>query len=180
MTGSAPLADSKLGLSTGRATFDWTNRLDHSFSRVTPFLEAGFSNTTSDSRLFQRPYTTLGLNSHFRGGAEADVWKSISVGAAAYDIQPFGNQTVFQPRDRNTGWKRRRRYARTELPVQPANHRNGDIARDNGFSTWVDASLTPYLDAEVGYTRSVHYDLNSVSFSLGLNVGHLLRRSAHQ
>src|SRR5437667_9509220 len=28
VTGSAPLGDSKLGLSTGRATVDWTNRFD--------------------------------------------------------------------------------------------------------------------------------------------------------
>src|SRR5258708_2602742 len=95
VTGSAPLGDSKLGLSTGRATFDWTNRVDRTFSQVTPFLEAGFSNTTSDSRLFVRPYTTLGLNTHFRGGASVDVWKFISVGAAGYDILPFGQQTVF-------------------------------------------------------------------------------------
>src|SRR6266852_1548004 len=159
VTGSAPLGDSKLGLSTGRATFDWTNRFDRTFSQVTPFLETGFSNTTSDSRLFVRPYTTLGLNTHFRGGAEVDVWKSLSVGAAGYDILPFGNQTVFSraTRKQTTG---------------PA-----DIARDNGFSAWLDDSLTPYLDAELGYTRSVHYDLNSVSFSLGLTVGHLLRKN---
>lgn len=95
LTGSAPLGDRSLGLSTGHATFDWTNRFDHAFNQVTPFFEAGFSNTTSDSRLFVRPYTTFGLNSHFRGGAEIDVWKFISVGAAGYDIAPFGNQTVF-------------------------------------------------------------------------------------
>jgi len=159
-SGSAPLGDSKLGLSTGRATFDWTNRFDRTFSQVTPFLEAGFSNTTSDSRLFVRPYTTLGLNTHFRGGAEVDVWKSLSAGAAGYDIAPFGNQTFFS-------------RATRKQTIGPA-----DIARDNGFSTWLDASLTPYLDAELGYTRSVHYDLNSVSFSLGLNVGHLLRKNA--
>src|SRR6266851_4767838 len=162
VTGSAPLGDSKLGLSTGRATFDWTNRFDRMFSRVTPFLEAGLSNTTSDSRLFVRPYTTLGLNTHFRGGAEVDVWKSLSVGAAGYDILPFGNQTFFS-------------RATRKQTIGPA-----DIARDNGFSTWLDASLTPYLDAELGYTRSVHYDLNSVSFSLGLNVGHLLRKNPGQ
>ncbi len=180
VSGSAPLGDSKLGLSTGRATFDWTNRFDRSFSQVKPFLEAGFSNTTSDSRLFQRPYTTLGLNTHFRGGAEVDVWKSISVGAAAYDILPFGNQTVFSrvtgaPGGNGAGATHGRNFQSSQQTTGTA-----DIARDNGFSTWVSASLTPYLDAEVGYTRSVHYDLNSVSFSLGLNVGHLLRRSAHQ
>jgi hypothetical protein len=52
-----------------------------------------------------------------------------------------------------------------------------DIAKDNGFSAWVDANPTPYLDMELGYTRSVHYALNSVSFGVGVNVGYLTRRS---
>src|SRR5215469_2883584 len=95
LTGSAPLGDKSLGLNTGHATFDWTNHFDHAFSQVTPFFEAGFSNTTQDSRLFVRPYTSYGLNTHFRGGTEIDIWKFIGVGAAGYDIAPFGNQTVF-------------------------------------------------------------------------------------
>jgi len=180
VTGSAPLGDSKLGLSTGRATFDWTNRFDRSFSQVTPFLEAGFSNTTSDSRLFMRPYTTLGLNTHFRGGAEVDVWKSLSIGGAGYDILPFGNQTVFSRVSKvktgnGAGASHGRNFEVSQQTTGPA-----DIARDNGFSTWLDASLTQYLDAELGYTRSVHYDLNSVSFSLGLNVGRLVHRNTRQ
>ena len=177
VTGSAPLGDSKLGLSTGRATFDWTNRVDRTFSQVTPFLEGGFSNTTSDSRLFLRPYTTLGLNTHFRGGASVDVWKFISVGAAGYDILPFGNQTVFSRVNGASG-----NGASHGQNFQSSQQTTGtaDIASDNGFSTWLDASLNSYVDAEVGYTRSVHYDLNSVSFSIGFNVGRLAHRSAGQ
>jgi|SRR5215469_12399688 len=45
----------------------------------------------------------------------------------------------------------------------------------NGFST----CLNSYIDTEIGYTRSVHYDLNSVSFSLGFN-GRLLPGSVRQ
>ena len=177
VTGAAPLGDSKLGLSTGRATFDWTNRFDRTFSQVTPFLEAGFSNTTSDSRLFLRPYTTLGLNTHFRGGAEVKVWKPLSLGGAAYDILPFGNQTVFSrvtgvPSGNGAGASHGRNFQVAQQTTGSA-----DIARDNGFSAWLDANLNHYVDAELGYTRSVHYDLNSVSFSLGFNVGRLMRRS---
>jgi hypothetical protein len=177
VTGAAPLGDSRLGLSTGRATFDWTNRFDRRFSQVTPFLEAGFSNTTSDSRLFLRPYTTLGLNAHFRGGAEVNVWQSLSLGAAAYDILPFGNQTVFSrvtgvPSGNGAGASHGRNFQVTQQTKGSA-----DIALDNGFSTWLDAKLNYYVDAELGYTRSVHYDLNSISFSLGFNVGRLVRRS---
>jgi hypothetical protein len=181
LTGSAPLGDKNLGLSTGHATFDWTNRFDHGFNQVTPFVEAGFSNTTSDSRLFVRPYTTFGLNAHFRGGAEIDVWKFISVGAAGYDIAPFGNQTVFSRVVGASG---------TGGPGAGAGTTHGQgfntghqttgtssIAADDGFSTWVDASLNKYTDAEIGYTRSVQFNLNSVSFSVGFNVGRLLRAS---
>ena len=177
LTGSAPLGDKNLGLSTGHATFDWTNHFDHGFNRVTPFFEAGFSNTTSDSRLFFRPYTTFGLNTHFRGGAEINVWKFISVGAAGYDIAPFGDQTVFSrvvgpsvAAGAGSGATHGRSFNTGHETTGPAS-----ITIDNGFSTWVDASLNNYMDAELGYTRSVHYDLNSVSFSLGLNVGRLLR-----
>jgi hypothetical protein len=177
LTGSAPLGDKNLGLSTGHATFDWTNHFDHGFNRVTPFFEAGFSNTTSDSRLFVRPYTTFGLNTHFRGGAEIDIWKFISVGAAGYDIAPFGNQTVFSRvvgPSVTTGTGSGLIHGRS-FNTGHETTGSASIATDNGFSTWVDASLNQYLNAELGYTRSVHYDLNSVSFSLGLKVGRLLR-----
>jgi hypothetical protein len=47
LTGTAPVGNSKEGLSTGRATFDWTSHIDHSISRLTPFLEGGFANCGS-------------------------------------------------------------------------------------------------------------------------------------
>jgi hypothetical protein len=181
LTGSAPLGDRTLGLSTGHATFDWTNHFDHAFNLVVPFIEVGFSNTTSDSRLFVRPYTTFGLNAHFRGGLEVDVWKFISMGAAGYDIAPFGNQTVFS------------RVVGPSSTVGPVNgpgtgrglgfntgHQTtgtSSIAADDGFSTWLDASLNKYTDAEIAYTRSMQFNLNSASFSIGFNVGRLLRAS---
>lgn len=176
VTGSAPLADSKKGLSTGRATFDWTNRIDRSFSMVNPFFELGLSNTTSDSRLFVRPYTTLGLNSHFQGGASVDVWKSISVGGSLYDILPFGNQTVFS---RVTGTSSKGGTGSHGRTFQSSQQTTGgaDIAKDDGFSSFVDFSPNSYMDAELGYTRSIHYALNSVSFSVGFNVRRLLHKS---
>lgn len=176
LTVSVPIGDKTLGLSTGHATFDWINHFDRSFNKVTPFGEAGFSNTTSDSRLYVRPYTTFGLNTHFRGGAEINVWKWLSVGAAAYDILPFGNQTVYS---RVNGASGSGAGATHERNFQVSQYTTGtsDIASDNGFSTWLDAGLNRYLDAELGYTRSIHYDLNSVSFSVGFNVGRLLRDS---
>jgi hypothetical protein len=190
LTGSAPLGDKSLGLNTGHATFDWTNHFDHGFNRVTPFFDAGLSNTTQDSRLFIRPYTSYGLNTHFRGGAEIDLWKFIRAGAAGYDIAPFGNQTVFSrvvgasqvggatagaPGTGGAGVS----AGVAHRPFNAGHSTTGSssLAADDGFSMWVDASLNKYTDAELGYTRSVPYDLNSVSFWIGFNVGRLLRAS---
>ena len=184
LTGSAPLGDKSLGVNTGHATFDWTNRFGRSFNQVTPFLEAGFSNTTWNTREFVRQYTSYGYNTHFRGGAEVDVWKSVSVGAAGYDIAPLGNQTLtaigghFGPNNHpgvsshlgngNAGGS----SSSSSTVVGTAS-----LAKDYGYSAWVDASLNPYMDAELGYTRSASFDLNSISFSLGFNLGKLAHRS---
>src|SRR5262249_31908 len=139
---------------------------DRTFDRVTPFVEAGLSNTIADTRLFVRPYTAYGYNSHFRGGADVDVWKFISVGAAGYDIAPFGNQTIIPRGPSNNA----------HIPSQTITG-SSSLAKDDGFSMWVDASPTRYLDAELGFTRSAPLDLNAVSFSVGLNVGRLIHQN---
>lgn len=179
LTGAAPLGDKSLGLNTGHATFDWTNRFDHGFNQVTPFFEAGFSNTTLDTRQFIRPYTSYGLNTHFRGGAEVDLWKFISVGAAGYDIAPFGNQTLTSRGGRNFGSTGKPGLGNGNAPSSgtPSISGTSSLAKDYGYSAWVDATLNRYMDAELGYTRSASFALNSISFSLGFNVGKLVRSS---
>jgi hypothetical protein len=175
LTGFVPLGDSKKGLSTGRAAFDWTNRFEHGFSSLTPFAEVGIANTITDSRLFVRPYTTLGFNTHFSAGADYDLWKFISVGASAYDILPSGQQTVFSRIVRGSGNAAKGSHGRVFQDNQQTTG-SADIARDNGFSAWIDASPGRVVDMELGYTRSVRYDLNAVSFSIGFNLAHLYRQ----
>lgn len=175
LTGYAPVGDSKKGLSTGRATFDWNNRVEHSFSSLTAFLEAGFANTVGDSQFFLRPFTTLGYNTHFQGGASYDLNRFFSVGASGYEIVPFGQQTVFSKVDgKGPNPSGHGVFEDNQQTSGPA-----DIARDNGFSTWIDATPSRYVDLELGYTRSLQFDLNSVSFTIGMNVGKLYRRYSH-
>ena len=173
LTGSAPFGDSKKGLSTGRGTYDWTNHFDHAFGSITPFGEVGVSNTVADTRRFLRPFTALGFNAYVQGGANYDLWKFFSVGASGYAILPSGQQTIFSK----------------VVPGQSSGHHHSfennqqttgsaDLARDHGFSAWVDANPAPYLDMELAYTRSVNYDLNAISFGIGINVGYLARRSS--
>ncbi|HEX6504762.1 MAG TPA: hypothetical protein VF011_16100 [Terriglobales bacterium] len=175
VTGYAPLADSKKGLSTGRATFDWTNRVDHSFSSLTPFADIGLSNTTLDTRLFIRPYTTLGMNTHFEGGSSLDLGRFFSVGASGYDIVPFGQQTVFSKVTPGSAQSAGHGHA---FQNNQQTTGSADIAKDDGFSTWIEVTPKTYVDMELAYTRSMNYDLNSVSFTIGMNVGYLAHRKS--
>jgi hypothetical protein len=79
------------------------------------------------------------------------------------------------------------------IVTNPGRHRNvrrqeaiGDLseskhaaslAKDYGYSVWLDANLNRYMDTEVGYTRSAPFNLNTVSFSLGFNVARLAHKS---
>jgi hypothetical protein len=173
VTGSAPLGDSKKGLSTGRGTYDWTSHFDHPFDSFTPFGEVGVSNTVADTRLFHRPFTVLGFNTHLEGGANYDLWKFISVGASGYSILPSGQQTIFSKVVGSSGTSsgHGRAFENSQQTTGSA-----ALARDYGFSACIDANPRPYLDLELGYTRSVNYDLNAVSFGVGVNVGYLARR----
>src|SRR6266705_710889 len=176
LTGYIPTGDTSKGLSTGRATFDWNNHLDHSFSRLTPFAEIGMGNTIVDSRQFTRPFTTLGFNTHFQLGASFDLRHSLSVGMAAYEVLPSGEQKVFSKvSDSGAAASGAGSHGRVfETNFQTTG--TSDIARDNGFSAWLDASPSKYLDLELGFNRSVHYDLNTIAFTVGVNVGQLVKK----
>ena len=179
LTGAAPTGDTATGFSTGRATFDWNNYFDHPFSRITPFANAGVANSISDTRFFTRPFTSLGLVSHFEGGANLRFSQYFGVGAAAYDILPSGEQKIYSKLIKG-GASGNAVSGRSHKGVFESNHvtiGNADIASDKGYSAWFDITPAPYVDLELGYNRSVPYALNTVSFAVGLNLGHLTRRT---
>jgi hypothetical protein len=174
LTGAAPSGDTKKGLSTGHATFDWDNRIDHDASIFAPFVDLGVANSVTDTRFFLRPFTSYGNLAHFEGGTDVDLSHSFRLTLSAYDIAPWGTQTIFS------------RVVAAGSPGKSGNVTHGrafennhmttggaDLARDNGFTAGVSFSPRPYLDLDLGYTRSVHYALNSISFGVGLNVSSL-------
>ena len=171
LTGFAPLGDSSKGLSTGRGTFDWTNHFDHSFSSLTPFLNVGIANTTVSTATFVRPYTTLGFNAHFEGGGTYDLGRYVKLGASGYDIAPAGQQTVFSRVNGNSQVQHGRFFNGNQQTKG-----NADIAQDDGFSTWLDATPGRVVNFELAFTRSMHFDLNSVSFTIGFNLKELYAR----
>jgi hypothetical protein len=46
--------------------------------------------------------------------------------------------------------------------------------RDNGFNAALDFNPAPAVDFEVAYSHSVHYQLDTFSFGVGVNLSRLV------
>jgi hypothetical protein len=178
LVASAPTGDKTQGFSTGRATVDWTNGFNRKFSSITPFANVGLANTVSDTEFFVRPFTTLGLVTHFDGGARFSLSDFANVGASAYAVSAVGNQTIVS--------KIRHQSAATSTTTNATSKGNAksqvfetsfqtvgsaDLANDSGFSGWLSVLPQSPVDLHIGYTRSVGYDLNTIFFGVGVRFG---------
>lgn len=167
-TFAAPTGSTTKGLSSGRANADLTNRLEHSFDRLTPFVEAGVSNADPDSQLFTRPFTSLGLITHFEEGGEFELVKHFSVGGSGFEIVPFGNQKIFS----KLLSKGQSGSGKNSFD-QSAETSGTGLTRENGFNSWIAFEPTPIWRVELGFSRSATFDLNSFAFNIKMNVGKL-------
>ena len=179
---TAPTGDTKKGFSTGHATWNLANHIDHAFGDLSLFLEAGVGNTVMDTRFFQRPFITFGYNAQFNGGLEYDPG-NFSFSASAYDVAPWGNQTVISRVFRcgsaakcSAGAPTKNRKSFTTASVSTG---AADLVRDNGFNAGIDYKPVGYLDLEFDYSRSVPLQLNSYSFGIGVDLSWLLRPHVH-
>lgn len=202
LMGTVPTGSTATGLSTGRVTFDWNNRFDREFGRWIPFAEAGIGSTVIDTTLFRRPFTTLGRVAPFEVGTSYNVWRWLDATASAYAVMPWGPQRVFsrfvlrQAGDGTTATTdlsrllagdllrrrllllRRRRLSEPSRGTVISEIVGGaDLVRDNGFSVSLGASPTRVTDLWIGYTRSTHLLLNTVSFGMGFNLSALFARA---
>ena len=178
LMGATPTGDAKKGLSTGHATFDWDNRLDRDFSLFTPFVDIGLANSITDTRFFHRPFISYGNLAHFEGGTDVDLSHSMTLTLSAYDIAPWGTQTVTS------------RLVTASAAGNPGSVKHGRIfqnthqttgsaalARDNGYTAGLSYSPRRYLGFAAGYTRSVGFALNTVSFEIGVNLSSLFGKT---
>ncbi len=183
LTGSAPTGATSRGRSTGRANVDWTNHFDRDFGRWTPFADLGVGNSIPDTRFFRRPFITLGKVAHFEAGTSYNIWRSLDVSVSAYDVAPWGQQKIYSRLLRRQagitggpGTSRRGRvFESSALTVGGA-----VLARDNGFNVGFTGRPASFLELGLGYSRSVHFRLDTVSFGLGLNLSSLLRKKGVQ
>ena len=177
VTAGAPTGSKKHGVSTGRANVGWNNHVEHDFGFLTSFIEAGFANGVMDSRLYHRPFATLGFVSQFTGGTTIDLGHNFSIGASLYDVLPSGQQKLYSKLVASGGQavgkgSHGRAYELTAETIGTS-----ALTRDNGDSAWVDYS-PGVLDFQVGYTHSVHYADNTFAFSLGVNLGKLMKKAS--
>ena len=176
----APTGDTKKGLSTGHATWNWTNHFEHGWGDFTPFIDAGAGNTVPDTKYFHRPFSTFGYNAEFEAGTEMDAGP-FSLTASAYDIAPWGNQTVVSKVYRCTSGTKcsatgtttdRKSYLNTNVSTGEAS-----LTRDNGFNAGIEfkPSKAKYLDLEFDYSHSVPLRLNIISFGIALDIAGMMR-----
>jgi hypothetical protein len=179
LTGSAPTGDHKTGFSTGHATIDWSNYFEHSLSSLTPFGEIGFANAVSDTLFFVRPYTTQGFVTHLQGGFRYRLLRVLTVAIGGYAIEPSGQQTVVSrlvPSQSTSASSGKGNGKQGVFETSGITAGGADIARDQGFSTWVKVSPTATLDFYGGYTRSTGFDLDTVFFGVGVSLGKVFHR----
>lgn len=176
----APTGDVRKGFSTGHATWNWANHIEHGWGNFTPFIDGGVGNTVPDTKYFQRPFMTFGYNAQLEAGTEIDAGP-FSVSGSAYDIAPWGTQTVVSRVFRCSGGTKcsasgtsTNRKGYLDASVQTG---SASLVRDNGFNASVEVKPVKTVDLEFDYSRSVPLRLNTFSFGIGVDLGAMLRRA---
>ena len=101
LTGDAPTASFRKGLTTGRFQADWFNHVDTHIHGFTPFVNAGLANGRMDQHFLPRPFEmdlpfrTLGYMADFEGGVEHKIWRHFTLGASMWDVLPWGRQKMY-------------------------------------------------------------------------------------
>jgi hypothetical protein len=132
----------------------------------------GLANSIPDTFVYRRPFASYGELAHFQAGAAYHVANWLSVAASAFDVAPWGSQTI----DSRVGGNGS--GATGHGPPFLQSHRTtggSSLAADNGFSAGLGISPSKAIDFTVGYSRSTHYDLNTVSFGVAVNMRAILR-----
>ena len=173
LTGRAPTGSTSDGISTGHVTYDWTNRIDRDFGHWTPFLEAGLANSLPDAFVYRRPFASYGELAHFQAGAAYRVVNWLSVAASGFDVAPWGSQTI-DSRVVAIGSGASTGHGPPFLQVSQTTGGSSLVA-DNGFSAGLDLLPAKAIDFTLGYSRSTHYHLNTVSFGVAVNMRAILR-----
>lgn len=174
VTGTAPTGDTSIGLSTGRVTADFNNHVEFDLGHFSPLLDLGIANTSALINAVKRPYTTLGMLSHYKAGLGLPLGKRLSLEFAGYENLPLGLQKLYsQEFNRGPGSVSSSGKGKS-APIyeQVAAAFGKGFTEDNGFTTGLNAEMGRYMDMGFTYDRSARQQLDSFSFSIGIRIGH--------
>src|SRR5579884_789819 len=162
VTGTAPTGDTSLGLSTGRFTGDFNNHVEFDLWRVSPLLELGLANTSALVTAVKRPYTTLGMLSHYKAGLGIPLGKRLNFEFAGYENLPLGLQKLYSaefnhgqgsaPSSNGNGNSNGKGKSQP-IYQQAATIIGNGFTEDNGFSTGLNADLGRRVDMGFTYDR---------------------------
>ncbi len=101
--------------------------------------------------------------------------RGITLGASAYGLLPEGTQKIFSrlitPGSSVVGDESRGRYFYGQFEATGPS----SIARDNGYSGWIELTRVRAIDVQIAYTRSVKYGNDTVSLMIKLDFTPLIR-----
>jgi hypothetical protein len=175
-----PTGSTTNGFSTGSVTYDFDNRFDHEWGLLTPFFDVDVGNSLNNGsspmrRVIQRPYLTLGKVAEFMVGPEVHLTDRLTLSGDLYQVIPWGPQTVFSRVLRagttGKGGTKNRTYEIVQKQVGGAK-----LVSDDGFDASVAFSPTHFMDLTLAFDHSMHYALNTISFSVGFNISQMLSR----
>ena len=173
-SGTAPTGDTSIGLSTGRMTADFNNHLEFDLGRVSPLIEFGLADSNALINMVKRPYTTLGLLSHYKAGLGLPLGKRLNLELAGYENLPLGLQKLYSqefnrgPGSINVSGK----GSSAPIYEQFATAIGKGFTEDNGFATGLSADVGRFMDMGFTYDRSARQQLDSFEFSIGIRIGH--------
>ena len=174
LTGRAPTGSTSDGISIGHFTYDWTNRFDRRFGAWTPFLELGLANSIPETFIYTRPFVSYGELLHFQLGTLFNVRDWLTLAGSGFDVAPWGTQTISSRVNRGAT------ASGGHGPVfdqNPKTTGGPTLTADNGFSVGAILVPTRTVNFLLGYSRSSHYQLNTVSFGVSINMAQVLRPS---
>jgi hypothetical protein len=178
LTATAPTGDTKTGLSTGRATVYFDNRFEHEFGRLTPFLDIAVGNSIGDGIYLKRPYITLGKVAHFEAGPQINIWRSLALSTSLYADVPWGDQKIYSRviRSSQTGGTSPTPFPKGIIETVHEAAGNPNLTRDNGYTVLLTAGALGIVDFDLGYTRSVPFRLDTVSFGIGFDFSPFFKK----
>lgn len=149
--------------STGRIGLDWFNHFDHSFGRLTPFVNGGLSNGIVDTNLLSQPFRlvqnfrTLGFLADAEGGMTLRLVDRLRIGGSYYALLPGGDQKVFI-------------NGVQDLAILPNSIAPSNVTHDRGYTAFVRVTPTRFMFMEAAYVHSIPLNDDAATVTLGFDL----------